>query len=590
MGWARQAGVDLLADRRLAARLEAALRAPGAHRAARPHLPRPQGLALRRVAGAADVPRALGGRPGAAGQTAELDLWDWLRALYAVARRRPPSGSTPTCTRPASSEPPSTALARRPLLVGAAGDGAGAAGRAGQPWQPGNTLLESQGLAILRRGDRYASLECGAYGGGHGHPDRLHLTLHAERPALAARSGHRLVRGARPLLVSLDPGAQRAAARRRLPAAGRRGVRGLRRVGRLGLGPRAVRASSPAPWSPGPRYLLDVVELSAPEAHTLELPWHLNAVVSEAARPMGAGRDRRRRVRPPTWSASCPATAGALRLQRHRSGRRERWCSTSTRGPSCSVRRRRDCPAAVRPLRSTCCAREARESRLVSVIEASAAAPVVRGWRVSGELSRWRRPTAWSGTSTTSEGWEVTVDGDHGPAPGSPATGARRPRDRSSTTPAARRRPAWPSACRIRPRSTAALDGFDVSEPLELDHEDQYRRSEEPTPAPRSSPPPRAVQLGRATASTSAWTSVKPELVIRDAAAAPLRLDNEPDDIHADGVQVYVRPAADASGVRLPRRAFGRGRQHSRASRRRAPRAIRPWCAARGSPPTAAIR
>jgi hypothetical protein len=39
--------------------------------------------------------------------------------------------------------------------------------------------LPSQGLAILRHGDRYASLECGSAGGGHGHPDRLHLTVHA---------------------------------------------------------------------------------------------------------------------------------------------------------------------------------------------------------------------------------------------------------------------------------------------------------------------------------------------------------------------------------------------------------------------------
>jgi hypothetical protein len=37
----------------------------------------------------------------------------------------------------------------------------------------------------------------------------------------------------------------------------------------------------------------------------------------------------------------------------------------------------------------------------------------------------------------------------------------------------------------------------------------------------------------------------KPELVLRDAAAPPLRLDNEPDDIHADGIQVYLRPAPD---------------------------------------------
>src|SRR5207247_1969949 len=48
------------------------------------------------------------------------------------------------------------------------------------PWSPAGVLLESPGLAVLRRGGRYVSVECGQWGGGHGHPDRLHLTLHAD--------------------------------------------------------------------------------------------------------------------------------------------------------------------------------------------------------------------------------------------------------------------------------------------------------------------------------------------------------------------------------------------------------------------------
>jgi hypothetical protein len=40
-------------------------------------------------------------------------------------------------------------------------------------------LLPGQGLVVLRREDRYASLECSSVVGGHGHPDRLHLTVHA---------------------------------------------------------------------------------------------------------------------------------------------------------------------------------------------------------------------------------------------------------------------------------------------------------------------------------------------------------------------------------------------------------------------------
>src|SRR6266576_1752476 len=48
------------------------------------------------------------------------------------------------------------------------------------PWTPITVLLESQGLAVLRNNGRYASLECGPQGGGHGHPDRLQLTLFAD--------------------------------------------------------------------------------------------------------------------------------------------------------------------------------------------------------------------------------------------------------------------------------------------------------------------------------------------------------------------------------------------------------------------------
>src|SRR5439155_10298823 len=49
-------------------------------------------------------------------------------------------------------------------------------------WGPESGLLETQGLAVLRsqEGRRYVSLECGQLGGGHGHLDRLHLTLHAD--------------------------------------------------------------------------------------------------------------------------------------------------------------------------------------------------------------------------------------------------------------------------------------------------------------------------------------------------------------------------------------------------------------------------
>lgn len=46
-------------------------------------------------------------------------------------------------------------------------------------WSPGSVCLTSQGLAVIRRneGQLYVALEGGHTGGGHGHPDRLALTV-----------------------------------------------------------------------------------------------------------------------------------------------------------------------------------------------------------------------------------------------------------------------------------------------------------------------------------------------------------------------------------------------------------------------------
>jgi hypothetical protein len=88
-------------------------------------------------------------------------------------------------------------------------------------------------------------------------------------------------------------------------------------------------------------------------------------------------------------------------------------------------------------------------------------------------------------------------------------------------------------------------DGFDQSLPLTLEHEDQYRRSEDPF-------------LGPEQFSAVAWlnwnehalyvaVSVRKDSpTFRPGKAPPLRLDNEPDDIHSDGVQLYLRPTDDS--------------------------------------------
>ncbi|PYO62910.1 MAG: hypothetical protein DMD70_05000, partial [Gemmatimonadetes bacterium] len=107
--------------------------------------------------------------------------------------------------------------------------------------------------------------------------------------------------------------------------------------------------------------------------------------------------------------------------------------------------------------------------------------------------------------------------------------------------------PAVGAALRVAtpPPLDGTLDGFDTSEPLRLELEDQYRRSEEPYAGPDEF----------AAMAYAAWDDdalyvaaevMKAELCFRPKGAPPLRLDNEPDDIHSDGLQLYV--ARDEGG------------------------------------------
>jgi hypothetical protein len=536
MGWARQAGVDLLADRRLAGRLEGALRAPAltalpdftfpARKDSRygVSLAQPMYLELWEI-GAARLDKP------------DLDIWDWLRALYASPA--PPAERFDSYLHEAGCEPPRS-RSRSDLswwalleMVPALPPGTGM-------WRPENMLLESQGLAILRRGDRYASLECGPYGGGHGHPDRLHLTLHANgRHWLPdPGTGSYVARDLfwyRSTLAHNAPrvdGASQPPSDAECVAFGESGDWAWAR-GRWDEFLRTVVA--------GPRYLLDVLELSAAEAHTVELPWHPNGAVSEPPgrwepETAGSGEFVRRVER------FVPSTPGSLRLH---AGATDGGTLTLHLDPGAELLRAEapGLPGSGAP--AVFYLQRARGSgvRLVSVLEASASAPVVRGWRASGDLIEVETADGVERHVNTSDGWDVTVEGNT-----VQLRGLRRSAARASgpLIDHARRTPMTGEALRVLdpPALDGALDGFDFSQPLELDHEDQYRRSEEAYAGPEEFSATAAVHWDE----HGIYVGVdvrKPELRVRSAAAPPLRFDNEPDDIHADGVQVYVRPAAD---------------------------------------------
>jgi hypothetical protein len=96
------------------------------------------------------------------------------------------------------------------------------------------------------------------------------------------------------------------------------------------------------------------------------------------------------------------------------------------------------------------------------------------------------------------------------------------------------------------PAVDGTLDGFDLGDPLHLDHEDQYRRSEEPYAGPEEFSA-RAHVNWNDEGLYVAVEVVKPEVFARDPNTGALRLDNEPDEIHFDGIQVYFQLPADAA-------------------------------------------
>ena len=121
--------------------------------------------------------------------TADSDLWSWLRELYAAPA---PAAQTFDSYLHDAGEPAAPATRARTDLSWWALLEMVPSLPEGAPWSPGSVLMADQGLAVLRNPRRYASLECGRFGGGHGHPDRLQLTLHADGRALARRSRARV--------------------------------------------------------------------------------------------------------------------------------------------------------------------------------------------------------------------------------------------------------------------------------------------------------------------------------------------------------------------------------------------------------------
>jgi hypothetical protein len=175
---------------------------------------------------------------------------------------------------------------------------------------------------------------------------------------------------------------------------------------------------------------------------------------------------------------------------------------------------------------------------MLSVLESFRGEAEVRGVQLSGTTIAIETSRGTDRHLATAEGWEIQTGGDtvrlrgarRHAAPFEPLVQVDRPGIARGV------------ALQILepPALDGTLDGFDTAAPLELDHEDQYRRSEEPYTGPEEF-------AARAYVNWSdeglylAVEVAKPEVFPRDPGAPPLQLDNEPDEIHGDGIQVYLR-------------------------------------------------
>jgi heparinase II/III-like protein len=541
MRWARQAGVDLLADPQLAKRITVALRAPAT--TALPDFTFPARKDSRFGVSLAQPMYLELWEIGLArlNQTPERhgELWSWLTRLYQSPA--PKAQTFDSYLHEAGEEPPKGPRTRADLSWWALLEMAPSLPSPTAPWSPVSAFIEGQGLALLRSGNRYASLECGPTGGGHGHPDRLNLTLHADGEYWLPDfgTGSYVTRDLFWYRSTLAHNAPRLDGRSQSMGDALcdnfevNGDWSWAR-GRYGELTRTLIA--------GPTYLLDVLELSGSDDHLLELPLHLSGRIE--VKPAG------------NWVAAelldefvsqverfVPASAQPVVLRSCGSGGATLSAHLGFEGELIRALGP-GLPGTADPIQFYLVRTRGRSLRVITLLEPTRAEPAVRALRVVEGGIEVDTAKGVEHHLSTVEGWEIRTSG------GATRLGGGR-RQAAEFQPLVQRdRPLVAEGVALQvvdsPPLDGSLKGFDPSEPLQLDHEDQYRRSEEPYPGPEEFSARAFVN----------WSDeglylgvevVKPEIVARDPNALPLRLDNEPDEIHADGIQVYFRLPREGS-------------------------------------------
>ncbi len=539
--WAAEAGVDFYAEPELAEGLSRALFAPAL--TALPDFTFPArkdsrfGISLAQPM-YLDTWEVGLGRLARGSAAATSDLPAWLGALYAADSVREEAFESYLHDAPVDLAP--TSHARQQLSWWSLLEMLPELPASGATWAPPSAYLAGQGLAVLRVGGRYASLECGGTGGGHGHPDRLNLTLYGDGvywlPDLGtgsyvardlfwyrstlAHNAPRLDGKSQPFddatIEGFEAGSGWGWAR-----------------GRFGDVTRTVVM--------GEHYLLDVLELTGREERLLELPWHFGG-----SGEIDGGRwvdgtlvdEFVQRVEQLAPGATSPIvlqlTADSQLLTAHFGFSGE---LVRAEAPGRPGGRERETFFLQRV--------RARNARFVTVLEYGKPGTSVLGVRLSGDLVEIKTPAGndrhrYAGTEWTIEqqGERIGLKTLRGP----PRVDAGLDLEPAARTTATALRVAPP------PKLDGTLGGFDTAEPLLLELEDQYRRSEEAYPGPEDF----SAQLFANWDDDALYLAVqvhKQDSVFRGPDAPALQLDNEPDDIHSDGVQVYLSdstvPGAD---------------------------------------------
>ena len=533
--WAAQAGADFFGEGPLATRLATALRAPAltalpdftfpARKDARfgVSLAQPMYLELWEVGL---------GRLGTGewGPVRSSELTAWLHAAYAVPPQR--TELFESYLHDAPLDPTSAPHSRQRLSWWALLEMPPQLPAPEEAWAPPSVFMAGQGLAILRTGGRYVGLECGAAGGGHGHPDRLNLLLHAGGihwlPDFGTGSYvSRELYWYRSTLAHNAPrtaGASQPAGEARGEGFDEQQGWGWAR-GRFGDLTRTVVVGS--------TYLLDILELTGQEDRTVELPWHFAGRGDVMGGRWEDGELADEFVShvlglkgPASGSIVLELSADGRPLTAHFVFSGELLRADAPGPPN---RRARE-PFYL--LRAT-----GRNLRFVTALEFGPRGEAVREVRARGELIEVDTPHGTDRHRFGGREWEI--DGPRGRVTLAAMTAAAPPFDRLLDL----EPPTRPVAAALRVDAPPALDGtlagFDPSEPLRLELEDQYRRSEEPYSGPEDFSA-RCYANWDDDAIYLAVEVVKQDPCFRASTAPPLLLDNEPDDIHSDGLQVYL--------------------------------------------------